>query len=483
MQFLLAWFVIGFICGEGIAQSQADLAESPKTNVLFILVDDLGWKDLGSYGSSFYDTPNIDRLAADAVRFTDTYAAHPVCSPTRAAIMTGKDPVRVGITDWIPGMPTERAIDPGLVTPEDIHNLPLDEVTMAEAFRQQGYRTFFAGKWHLGETSDYWPEAQGFDINKGGHHKGSPPGGYYAPYENPELEDGPDGEYLTDRLTEESIRFIEERGEEPFFLFLSFYTVHTPIQGCRRYDDHYRKKQQKLANQVEVETRKEHNGQTRLSQGNPRYAAMVRCMDQNVGRVLDALRERDLYEHTIIVLTSDNGGLSTLPPDRGPAPTAVTPLRAGKGWAYEGGIRVPLIVKAPGLPVGKVSRQPVTSMDYYPTLLELAGLPLENDQHVDGQSLVPYLQNPQKVERRTLVWHYPHYHGSAWRPGSAIRVDKWKLMEFYESGVTELYNLENDLGEQDDLSGKYPEKKEQLRSMMHEYIDTRGGKYPTPVDK
>jgi arylsulfatase A-like enzyme len=211
--------------------------------VIFILVDDLGWSDLGCYGSSFYDTPMLDRLAEQSIRFTNAYAASPVCSPTRASIMTGKHPVRVGITDWIPGMSVERAVDPLLLTPEDLHNLPLEERSLAELFRDRGYRTFFAGKWHLGESEAYWPLAQGFDLNKGGNHKGQPtfPGGngYYAPYANPCLSEGTPGEYLTDRLTDESIRFMESAGKEPFFLYLSFYTVHTPIQGCLEYDDIY----------------------------------------------------------------------------------------------------------------------------------------------------------------------------------------------------------------------------------------------------
>lgn len=446
-----------------------------KPNVLFILVDDLGWKDLGSYGSEFYDTPNLDALAKQGIRFTDAYSAHPVCSPTRAAIMTGKDPVRVGITDWIPGMATERAEDPRLVPPEDIHNLPLEEWTLAEAFKEQGYSTFFAGKWHLGETPEYWPEHQGFDINKGGHDKGSPPGGYYSPFENPRLEDGPKGEYLTDRLADESIRFIEEMDEDPFFLFLSFYTVHTPIQGAEQFDAFYRDKKETLPDEGEPKSRREGLGETRLNQSDHKYAAMVRSMDENVGRILDRLESLNQMQHTIIVFTSDNGGLTTA---KNIGPTAVTPLRAGKGWAYEGGIRVPLIIKAPDMPEGKISAQPVTSMDYYPTLLELAGLPLKEDQHMDGESLVPFLKNPGRIDERTLVWHYPHYHGSTWRPGSAIRQGNWKLIEFYEEDKVELFDLNNDIGEQHNIAGDYPDKTAELREEMHTYIEERNGKYP-----
>lgn len=450
-------------------------AKEQPPNVLFILVDDLGWTDVGSYGSSFYDTPNIDSLATEGVRFTNAYSASSVCSPTRAAIMTGKHPARVNITDWIPGMPTSRAEDPQLIPPEDIHNLPLDELTMAEAFKNEGYQTFFAGKWHLGETPAYWPEHQGFEVNIGGHEKGSPPGGYYAPYENPRLEDGPKGEYLTDRLTHESIEFINSQKEDPFFLFLSFYTVHTPIQGCRRYDEYYKEKKLALPDQGELESRPEHNGKTRLNQSDAQYAAMVRCMDENVGSVLDTLRELHLYDNSIIVFTSDNGGLTT---KRTVGPTAVTPLRAGKGWLYEGGIRVPLVIKAPGMPAGEVSAQPVTSMDFYPTVLELAGLPLHTQQHVDGKSLVPYLEDPGKVDDRRLVWHYPHYHGSTWRPGSAIRINNWKLIEFYENEQLELYNLEEDIEEQHDLADSRPEKAAELHRRLTEWQDSIGAQIP-----
>jgi arylsulfatase A-like enzyme len=446
-----------------------------KPNVVFFLVDDLGWKDLSCYGSEFYDSPNVDELADEGVLFTDAYAACPVSSPTRAAIMTGKHPVTVGITDWTPGHGYQRAEDPMVKPPEDIHNMPLEEVTIAEALKEQDYKTFFAGKWHLGQTSESWPENQGFDINKGGHNKGAPPGGYYSPYNNPRLEKGPEGEYLTNRLGDESIDFLESVGNNPFLLYLSFYTVHTPIQGCDEFDAFYKEKKQELPDQGEVRTRKEHRGVTRLNQSNHKYAAMVRSMDENVGRVLDKLEELGKEDNTIIIFTSDNGGLTT---KRNYGPTAVMPLRAGKGWCYEGGIRVPLIVKVPWIERGKESDYPVTSMDYYPTILDLAGIPLKENQHTDGKSFVQYLKEPDKSFDRTLVWHYPHYHGSTWRPGSAIRQNHWKLIEFYEENDIELYNLYKDPGEKNDLSDQYPDKAKSLRNEMHEYIDQRGGKYP-----
>ncbi len=451
-----------------------------KPNVVFILVDDLGWTDLGCYGTSFYDTPHLDELAGESIRFTNAYAASPVCSPTRASIMTGKHPSRVGITDWIPGMENGRNSEALLICPEDLHNLPLEEVTMAEVFRKEGYRTFFAGKWHLGETSDYWPLAQGFQVNKGGNHRGSPtfPGGkgYYAPYGNPCLTDGPPGEYLTDRLTDESIQFIDSAGSDPFFLYLAFYTVHTPIQGCNTYDDLYKKKRLALPDSGKRVTRHEHQGITRMNQADPKYAAMVHSMDANVGRIVEKLKSTGQYDNTILIFTSDNGGLTTT---KNGGPTAVVPLRAGKGWCYEGGIRVPLLIRYPGISLGGTScDQPAISMDFFPTLMDLAGIDTDPTISMDGVSLVPNLFSPSEITHRTLVWHYPHYHGSTWRPGSAIRSDQWKLVEFYEDHHTELYDLSADLAEAQNLQEKFPEKADSLKQVMHLILAEVGAAYP-----
>ena len=414
--------------------AQRGAAQDSSPNVVFILVDDLGWKDLSAYGSEFYDTPYLDSLATLSVRFTQAYAASPVCSPTRAAIQTGKHPARIRITDWIPGMNTSRAIDPTLQTPEDLHNLPLEEFTLAEAFKEQGYKTFFAGKWHLGETDSHWPLAQGYDQNKGGNHRGSPTfpegKGYYAPYNNPTLENGPTGEYLTDRLTEESLLFIEAQKEGPFFLFLSYYSVHTPIQGCLAYDSLYVEKKNRLPQQGKIQQEPEGKGRTRTNQSDPTYAAMVRSVDTNVGKIIKKLEALELMENTLIVFTSDNGGLSTI---RKAGPTSVRPLRAGKGWCYEGGIRIPTLIYAPKLAhAGETCSDPIISMDFYPTLLELAGFSQIPNQHLDGSSLVPLLENPKNNLQRSLIWHYPHYHGSMWRPGSAIREGKFKYIYDYE---------------------------------------------------
>jgi arylsulfatase A-like enzyme len=400
-------FLIGLLmllslsCRTGGQKTNASDAKELQ-NVLFILVDDLGWNDLGVYGSTFHETPNLDRLAAESTLFTHAYTPNPVCSPTRAAIMSGKYPSRVGITDWIPGnMPQDKK----LLGPPIRNELALEEITLAESLRAHGYQTFFAGKWHLGEEGHY-PEDQGFMINKGGHHKGSPPGGYYAPYQNPKLTDGPEGEYLTDRLTDESIAFLKSHQEEPFLLYLSFYTVHTPIQADRVSIDKFKAKQQAMGLGGEPELLPEHDVFTRAVQSNADYASMVSALDRNVGRLLAALEELQLKENTLIVFTSDNGGLSTLFPNRA-APTSVRPLRAGKGWLYEGGLRVPLLIRSP-YRSGQRIHTPVVSMDFYPTILDLLGLPLQPEQHLDGQSLKPLLTGEAESVHESRFFHYTH---------------------------------------------------------------------------
>lgn len=455
-----------------------------RPNFVFILVDDLGTTDLGCYGSRFYETPNLDRFARTGVRFTAAYAAGSVCSPTRASILTGKYPARIGITDWIPGLdPKNRK----LLGPQDLDHLPLEEVTIAEALKQAGYRTFFAGKWHLGGKG-FYPEDQGFDINKGGYEAGSPRGGYYSPWKNPKLPNGPVGEYLTDRLTSEAVGFLEknaprsggQRRFPPFFLYLSFYTVHTPIQACRRHLSRFEEKLKRMpSGSPEEDFRRERRGWTKLVQNDPRYASMVYAMDENVGRVLDKLDRLGLAGDTVVVFTSDNGGLSTL--GRKWAPTSNEPFRAGKGWCYEGGIREPLLIRAPGItPPGTTCPVPVISTDFYPTLLELAGLPLRPRQHVDGVSLVPLLKGGKAPGPRDLFWHYPHYHGSTWAPGAAVRSGEWKLIEFYEEDKVELYNLKNDPGERHDLAATMPGKVAELRARLHRWQREVGAEFPRP---
>ena len=444
-----------------------------RPNFVVVLVDDLGAMDLACYGSTFHETPNLDKLATDGTLFTAGYAAHPVCSPTRAAIMTGRNPARLRITDWIPGQdPKNRK----LRGPRDRHELPHAEVTVAERLKEADYRTFFAGKWHLGKDG-FLPEDQGFDVNLGGHHRGSPPGGYFSPYKNPKLEDGPKGEYLPDRLTQETLKFIEENQKRPFFAYLSFYTVHTPIQACPRFLKHYQDKAKALGKDAGPSHRREHDGWTKLRQDNAAYASMVAAMDENVGRVLAKLDALGLSKNTVVVFTSDNGGLSTL--HRKGFPTSNLPLRAGKGWCYEGGIRVPFILRGPGIQAGLKSNVPVYSADLYPTVLQLAGLALAPKEHLDGVSLLPLLSGAKKaLEREFLVWHYPHYHGSAWTPGSAIRAGQWKLIEFYDKQKVELYDLAADIGEQTDLAASHPERAKALRQQLQDYLKSVDAQMP-----
>ena len=308
------------------------LIAKKKTNFVFFLVDDMGMMDLGTYGSTFHETPNIDNLAKTGMKFNYGYAACPVCSPTRASIMTGRHPVRVDITDWIPGSSNNKKNK--LLHPQDRDNLALKEVTIAEELKSHGYQTFFAGKWHLGNQG-HWPTDQGFDINIGGHHRGSPPGGYYSPWNNPVLKSKKKGEYLTERLTEESTRFLEKRDtDKPFLLYLSYYNIHTPIQPYRKRIDHYQKKAEGFSGTTPTE--QEHSGQTRMRQDNPALASMVSAVDDSVGTLLAKLDELNLSDDTVIIFFSDNGGLSTKPKM---GPGSNSPLRAGKGWLYEGGVR------------------------------------------------------------------------------------------------------------------------------------------------
>ena len=442
------------------------------TNFLFFLVDDMGWADIGANGSTFHETPHIDRLAKSGMRFTQGYAAGSVCSPTRASIMTGKHPVRVDITDWIPGQPN-RPTNP-LLHPEDQHSLPLEEVTLAEALKQHGYQTFFAGKWHLGNEGE-WPTDQGFDINIGGHHKGSPPGGYYAPWTNPTLKAKRKGEYLTERLTEESAKFLESRDKaKPFLLYLSYYNIHTPIQPYKKRIDHYKSKAEKsFTGPTPFEV--EHDGKTRTRQDNPALASMVAAVDDSVGALLDKLEELKLDDNTVVIFFSDNGGLSTLGRI---GPGCNVPLRAGKGWLYEGGIREPTLIRAPGITrPGSVSHKPMISMDFFPTMLDLAGLPLQPKLHVDGRSLLSQLKG-NDTGQRTFHWHYPHYHGSSWKPGASIRDGDWKLIEFYHYNNFELYNLAKDPGERTDLAKRNPRKAAELSAKLSAWQKRMKAKMP-----
>jgi arylsulfatase A-like enzyme len=442
-------------------------------NFLFFLVDDMGMMDLGTYGSTFHETPHIDRLAQSGMKFNYGYAACPVCSPTRASIMTGRHPVRVDITDWIPGSSNRKTNK--LIHPEDRDNLALEEITLAEELKSHGYQTFFAGKWHLGNEG-HWPTDQGFDINIGGHHRGSPPGGYYAPWKNPVLKANKEEEYLTERLTEESIHFLEEREDDkPFLLYLSYYNIHTPIQPYKKHINHYKKKAEKFSG--DTPTLSEHDALTRMRQDNPSLASMVAAVDDSVGSLLAKLNELGLTDDTVVIFFSDNGGLSTKAKS---GPGCNLPLRAGKGWLYEGGVREPTIIRAPGVTKsGSVSDQPVVSMDFFPTMLELAGLPLRPKLHADGRSLLPELTG-KKGKPRALYWHYPHYHGSNWKPGASIRDGDWKLIKFYHHEKVELYNLKKDPAEEKDLAEKNPDKVKELENKLIAWQKRMGAKLPQP---
>jgi arylsulfatase A-like enzyme len=466
-------FLSVFICVFcGCLNNQA----AKQTNFLFFLVDDMGWADIGANGSTFHETPNIDRLAKSGMRFTQGYAAGSVCSPTRASILTGRHPVRVDITDWIPGQ-TNRPAN-SLLHPEDRSHLPLEEVTIAEALKQHGYQTFFAGKWHLGEKG-HWPTDQGFDINIGGHHRGSPPGGYYSPWSNPALKAKRKGEYLTERLTDESVKFLENRDEsKPFLLYLSYYNIHTPIQAYKKHIDHYQSKAAK-AFEGKTPTEPEHEGTNRTRQDNPALASMVAAVDESVGVLLAKLAELNLDKNTVVIFFSDNGGLSTLQ-GRRYGPGCNLPLRGGKGWLYEGGVREPTIIRAPGVTQpSSVSHKPMVSMDFFPTMLDLAGLPAQPKLHADGQSLLPQLKGNDSGTR-TFYWHYPHYHGSAWKPGASIRDGDWKVIEFYHYKNFELYNLATDPGERHNLAKANPTKAKRLRTKLAAWQKQMNAKMPVP---
>jgi arylsulfatase A-like enzyme len=465
---------IGTVGGGALAMAAATgqgKAQETPPNVVFILIDDMGWRDLTCYGSGFYETPNIDRLAAEGMLFTDAYAACPVCSPTRAAIMSGKYPARVGVTNYIGGHREAALID----APYTDH-LPADEVSLAAALREGGYSTWHVGKWHLG-GEEYWPENHGFDENVAGCHMGHPWKGYFSPYQIPTLEDGPEGEYLTDRLTDETVRLIENQPTDvPFYLNLWHYTVHTPIQAKPEDIAKYEQKAKDMGiadlDPIEVgETfpfsqDPDHRVRRRKFQSHPVYAAMIDNLDQNIGRVFDALERTGRMDDTLIVFTSDNGGLAT---SEG-SPTCNAPLAEGKGWMYEGGTREPLLIRWPGrVEAGSSCDVPVTSTDFYPTLLEAAGLPPRPQQHMDGVSLMPLLSGGSKLDRDAIFWHYPHYGNQGGTPGCSVRMGDHKLIEFFEDGRLELYNLREDISEEQDLAATHPRTAGELHDRLMQW--------------
>ncbi len=446
-------------------------AERPP-NVVILLVDDMGWTGPAVYGSDLHETPNIDRFATEAVRFTDAYAAAPVCTPTRASIMTGKYPARLNMTIW-----HEAARNPPmnrkLIPPVVLGDLPHDEVTIAEVLHAAGYLTVHIGKWHLGEAA-YYPETQGFDINIGGTFWGAPQS-FFFPYRGTQFFDkelryvpglpwGQPGEYLTDRLTDEALNVIEKASSRPFFLNMCYHTVHTPIQGKPELVERYKGKLRPGARHK-----------------NPDYAAMVASLDESVGRILAKIDERGLADNTVVIFTSDNGGF--INNFQGVPVTDNHPLRSGKGSLYEGGVRVPLIVRWPGVTQpNSVSREPVASIDFYPTILEITGLTgnAAHNANVDGLSLVPVLRDPgATLSRDALYFHYPHYYQTT-SPVSAVRARDWKLLEYFEDNHVELYRLADDLSESKDLSADAPARARQLRDALHSWRASVNASMPKP---
>lgn len=449
-------------------------AAPKQPNVILIVADDLGSRDLSVQGSTFYESPNLDRIANSGTRFTQGYAACQVCSPSRASLMTGQTPARLGITDWI-GAPeeTEWKQNTKMLPPTYRHELPHERTTIAEALKEEGYATFFAGKWHLGDTENDWPEHHGYDINKGGFDRGGPPGGYFSPYENPRLEDGPDGEHLPLRLAHETAKFIEDNADTPFFATLCFYSVHGPAQTSKDLWNKYREKasmRPQPSERMGIEAR----DVIRIVQDNPIYGGMIEAMDQGVGIVLDALEKNGLTENTIVIFTSDNGGVAT----GDHWATSSLPLRGGKGYQWEGGIRVPFFISWPGtLDSGIISDDPVSGIDVYPTILDLAGLSLRPQEHKDGMSLAPALKGKKLVER-PLYWHYPHYGNQGGDPVSIVREGNWKLIRFHETGENALFRLQEDPGERSDVARMFPEVTQKLSSQLDTWLVAMDAKMP-----
>ena len=462
-------------CTSSAKQIKDDSSRN-KPNFVLILVDDLGWRDVGCYGPAsggFYETPNIDRLAADGIRFTDGYAACAVCSPTRAAVMTGRYPARLGVTDWIRSRfqegkipddkknPTEYVGEKTkkLLCPPNALWMELDEITIAEALDSAGYTSCHIGKWHLG-ADDWYPDKQGFDFNIAGCDFGQPPS-YFDPYfrkgqgQIPTLTLRRKGEYLTDREADEAVNFIRRHKDKPFFLYMAHYAVHTPIEAKEQLTEKYRSK-------------------PLFGQKNPVYAAMIESVDHAVGAICSTLDELDLAKNTLVIFTSDNGGLSNV--------TNNAPLRAGKGYPYEGGIRVPIIIRWPGvIKPASVSTEPVISVDYFPTICEIAGVQLPRDRSIDGLSLVEHLKSggQKQLSRSTLFWHFPHYRGDV-VPYSIIRDGDFKLIKSYEGNTYELFDLKADLSEKDNLSGKMPEKVKDIDAKLSKWLQAAGAKLPKP---
>ncbi|MFW6104174.1 MAG: sulfatase, partial [Bacteroidota bacterium] len=442
--------------------------EKKRPNIVFIVADDLGWKDLHGYGNEIVETPNLDRLANEGIKFTQAYASCTVSSPTRASLLTGKNPVMVNITDYIPGKQAARGPKPTekFIVPEFNNHLPLKEVTLAEKLKKIGYSTASIGKWHLG-SQGYLPTDQGFDINVAGDENGMPPS-YYYPYtaerfdfDIKHLPLKGDSLYLTDRLTNEAIDFINNHTKKSFFLYLPYYTVHVPWEGRADLVDKYRKKID-ASNDSIIR--------------NPDYLAMIECLDENVGRILQTLKDHNMQKNTLVIFVSDNGGLYVKEGNQVFA-ALNKPLRGGKGNLYEGGLRVPTIIKCKGIiEPGQVSDEVVISTDIFPTVMD--ALDIEIQQNIQGVSLWPHIMQNKSIDRETLYWHYPHYHRT--NPGSVIRDGKYKLIHYYETDHVELYNLRKDIGEENNLADEMPDKAEELKEKLHNWLEANNANMPSP---
>lgn len=439
-----------------------------RPNVLLFVIDDLGRTDFGFDGSAFHETPELDKLAKSAVRFTDFYSNHPVCSPTRAALMTGKAPQRLGITDWI--------------HPNSGIAIPAAETTLGEAFHSHGYQTAYFGKWHLGEADADQPTKHGFEFIRGVNRAGQP-GSYRFPYRQkadqtsvwdvPDFDNGKPGDYLTDVLTTSAIDFLKSRDtKRPFLLCFGHYAVHMPLQPPGGLPKKYQEKRTKLFGATPTPTvAAPFAAVSRGRQDHADYAAMVENLDTNIGRILRTLDDLGLRQQTIVVFTSDNGGLCTLA--KGPGPTSNLPFRGGKGWNYEGGIRVSTLIAWNGHLSPATTSVPAWTADLYPTLLDLCGLPLAPQQHLDGRSLTGPLRGvaDNALVERPLVWYYPHDHGSGHKASAAIRRGPWKLIHYLASGQSELYHLTDDVGESTNLAAKEPERTARLRKELLAWIE------------
>lgn len=480
------------VCFLAVARPLETCAADNLPNVVLILADDLGWADIGCLGSTFNETPNLDALAKRGALFTDAYAASPVCSPTRASILSGKYPSRIGMS-YLAGVSGPSGKSCKLVPPPVAGNIPPEDTTLAEALKEHGYTTAHIGKWHLQSHSEKgnanFPDKHGFEVNIAGTKTGQP-GSYHFPYKSsahpetdvPDMADGRDGDFLTDALTTKAISFIKENRERPFFLNLWYFAVHTPIEAREdKLAKYTAKAKSPPFAQAPGEAVPEHQSFTNPQQRNPAYAALLESLDDNVGRIMAALKDLGIDDNTIVIFTSDNGGLSTGP--HGRMPTSNLPLRAGKGWLYEGGIRVPLIIDYPGkIAEGLRIAEPVVSTDIYPTILGLAGLPPLPNQHIDGVSLVPLLEgNKPSLGREAVYFHFPHYHHiNTMGPSGAVRAGDYKLIEVFETGKKELYNLRDDIGETRDLSSDRPELAAKLSAMLDQWRQSSGSAMTTP---